>query len=165
MIPLAIINQLTALGFEYKNDGNMDIFSMKGLVLTMRIVHSKPMMWVETDAGNNADLIKTVADILKGEAKAAKCLNLHPDTRELLIQFTADLGQKLLKSQIKYGLDRGWRHPPSYADPGDGRFFMSEEQCNTALLNHLKKGDIIDVAAYLAFMNANGWKIDTAMFA
>lgn len=163
MLAENLVRDITALGLVHSIEGNADKFTADALSICVRVVNGKPTMKVEVDEGHNQSIILAVGDLIQ---QKTTCINhsLHPETRELLIQFSADLGQKLLKSQIKYGLDKGWRHPPSGADSGDGRFFMSEEQCNIALLNHLKKGDIIDVAAYLAFMNANNWKIDTTMF-
>lgn len=165
MLHQTLIQKITGLGLTHSIEGNADTFKTDTLEISVRIVHGKPMMYIEIDCDASQSLILAVGNILREEiSNDGTQFNLHPETRELVIQFSADLSQKLLKSQLKYGLDRGWRHPPSRAEPGDGRFFMSEEQCNAALLNHLKKGDIIDVAAYLAFMNANGWSIDTTMF-
>lgn len=165
MLPFSVIKKIEELGLTHVVDGSADKFKTATLEISVRVVHGKPTMFIEAESDHSQSLILAVGNILREEiSNDGTQFNLHPETRELVIQFSADLSQKLLKSQLKYGLDRGWRHPPSRAEPGDGRFFMSEEQCNAALLNHLKKGDIIDVAAYLAFMNANGWSIDTTMF-
>lgn len=86
--------------------------------------------------------------------------NLHANTAKLVADLASDLAAKLLSAQIKHNLANGWDNLPEGVDPNDGRYFMTEEQCNKALRNHLDKGDILDCVAYLAFMRVKGWKVN-----
>lgn len=70
---------------------------------------------------------------------------LHPATANLVNEFCEALKEKLLRSQVKYGFTTGWM--------GD----KWEGECRTALMEHIKKGDPLDVAAYCAFMWHHGW--------
>ena len=71
--------------------------------------------------------------------------NLHPDTDLLVRTFASGLAAKLARAQDKYGYSNEWK-----ADNW-------EEQCRADLLEHIKKGDPMDVAAYCAFMWHHGW--------
>ena len=84
---------------------------------------------------------------------------LHSSTVDLVTETASDLAAKLYKAQIKLKLDHGWDMLPSDTTAGDGRFFLTESDCNKALINHLQKGDVIDSIAYLAFMNSKGWNL------
>ena len=85
---------------------------------------------------------------------------IHPSTAETIVNMSVDLAKKLYKSQVKYGLDRGWRYPPTTdKDVESGRFFMNREGCVDALINHINKGDHIDVIAYVMFMRDMGWEL------
>lgn len=66
--------------------------------------------------------------------------NLSLDTQNLLLDFVEDLGWKLSKAQEKYGYSDGWMKSD----------WM--DKCREDLLEHIKKGDPIDVAAYCAFL-------------
>lgn len=88
--------------------------------------------------------------------------DIHPSTAKTIVTMSVDLAEKLYKSQVKYGLDRGWRYPPSTdKGVGSGRFFMNREECVDALINHINKGDHIDVIAYVMFMRDMGWELPT----
>lgn len=70
---------------------------------------------------------------------------LHPDTKDLVDRFSIALAQKLLAAQIKYGYSNKWK--------------LSDWQrvCQLQLVEHVAKGDPLDVAAYCAFMWHHGW--------
>ncbi|MDH2620914.1 hypothetical protein QDT42_10195 [Acinetobacter baumannii] len=70
---------------------------------------------------------------------------LNADTEKLVDDFATALKAKLLKAQIKYGHTNTWMH-------GDW-----EEQCRDSMLQHIDKGDPLDVAAYCAFMWFHSW--------
>lgn len=65
---------------------------------------------------------------------------LHPATAKLVDKFAAALKAKLLKAQKKYGYSDNWKRDDW------------EEECQKMLLEHVAKGDPLDVAAYTAFM-------------
>lgn len=60
-------------------------------------------------------------------------------------RFAKALAMKLLAAKEKYGYTDGW------AQPG------WEEQCRAALMEHIGKGDPIDVAAFAMFMWKHQW--------
>lgn len=64
---------------------------------------------------------------------------LHPDAADLVNRFSVALRAKLYASQCKYGYTNGWKT----ANP---------EELRKALLDHLLKGDPLDVAAFAAFL-------------
>lgn len=70
---------------------------------------------------------------------------LHPDTQALVNEVMRALENKLHLSQEKYGYRNGW-----LTDEW-------EEDCREKLMEHLKKGDPLDVIAYAAFMWKRGW--------
>jgi hypothetical protein len=70
---------------------------------------------------------------------------LNPDTRELVKVFAEAMAAKLYKSQGKYGHTNKWKN--------DHWLY----ECSQALLEHLVKGDPVDVANYCAFMYHHGW--------
>jgi len=82
---------------------------------------------------------------------------LHPDTADTVLFGMVKVLNKLTLAQKKHGLDRGWRYPPSTTtldERGDGRYFNTPEQCVTALISHLKKGDTTDAIAYLIYLQS-----------
>lgn len=70
--------------------------------------------------------------------------NLHPLTAALVERFSAALAAKLRKAEIKYGYGATW------AEPG----WMDD--CRKRLVEHLHKGDPLDVAAFAAFLWHHG---------
>lgn len=72
---------------------------------------------------------------------------LHLQTAVLVCTFADALAQKLYDSQVKYGFEHAW------ADPG------WQGDLITQLLDHVRKGDPLDVAAYCAFAWSHGWSI------
>jgi hypothetical protein len=70
---------------------------------------------------------------------------LHPQTAALVDSFASALKEKLLKAQIKYGYSDNWRTDDW------------EAKCRQKLMQHIAKGDPLDVAAYAAFLWARGW--------
>lgn len=85
-------------------------------------------------------------------------LDLHPDTVSTVIKTTEALAQKLYVAQTKHGLVNGWRYSPS-DKLGDGRFFLTEEHLQKAFIEHVNKGDHLDVIAYVAFALELGFKL------
>jgi hypothetical protein len=65
---------------------------------------------------------------------------LHPRTADLVIRFTQALASKLYVAQEKYG----------YTDKWADKDWLNE--CRISLVEHVKKGDPRDVAAYCAFL-------------
>lgn len=70
---------------------------------------------------------------------------LHPATADLVNRFATALAAKLLRSQQKYGYTDGW----SSTD--------WEHECRMQMMDHIPKGDPLDVAAYCAFLWHHGW--------
>lgn len=71
--------------------------------------------------------------------------DLHPATARLVRDFSQALAAKLHRAEKKYGYSNGW------ADPN------WKAECQLHLLQHVAKGDPLDVAAYCAFMWKHGW--------
>lgn len=69
---------------------------------------------------------------------------LHPQTVNLVVRFARALAAKLAAAEVKYGYSDGWLSPN----------WMDE--CRAKLLEHVAKGDPIDVAAYCAFLWHHG---------
>ena len=70
---------------------------------------------------------------------------LHPKTAHLVNAFAISLAHKLLSAERKYGYSDGW-----LTDDW-------EAKCKADLLEHVQKGDPLDVAAYAAFCWARNW--------
>lgn len=79
---------------------------------------------------------------------ASMPVDLHPDTKKLVADFSTVLAEKLYKAQLKYGHSDNWS------------FANWEIECQTAFHEHIAKGDPRDVAAYCAFMWFHGWKTE-----
>ncbi len=94
---------------------------------------------------------------LAWQARARLCISpapvmpaeLHPDTQNLVANFSTALAEKLYKAQLKYGYDADWKQ--------DGW----ATQCLSHFHQHIAKGDPRDVAAYCAFMWYHGWKTES----
>lgn len=105
---------------------------------------------------------KEVADVLNNVRMALSrdCIDLpddlHPETRELVINFASKMGYKLRNAQVKYGFTNGWRHPNWDTAKGNDQF-EDPTQCIIAFSHHIDKGDPVDVANYCAFMDWHGW--------
>lgn len=76
---------------------------------------------------------------------------LHPDTQNLVADFSTALAEKLYKAQLKYGYGADWKK--------DGW----ATQCLSHFHQHIAKGDPRDVAAYCAFMWYHGWKTESVL--
>lgn len=72
---------------------------------------------------------------------------LHPQTRLLVAAFASALSEKLYDAQVKYGFVANWRETGW------------QGELITQLLDHVRKGDPRDVAAYCAFAWYHGWSI------
>lgn len=70
---------------------------------------------------------------------------LHPDSKQLLLNFAAAMGEKMMASQTKRGMDTNWQNPEW------------EEECQKDLLHHVQKGDPLDVGIYSAFCHHHDW--------
>jgi len=71
---------------------------------------------------------------------------LHPDTVELVLRFAEAMAEKLRKAEVDHDYSIEWKHT-------DWQF-----ACRQALLDHLEKGDPLDVANYCAFMWHHHWR-------
>ncbi len=71
--------------------------------------------------------------------------NLHTDTASLVRRFAVALGEKLYRSQEKYGYGASWSETDW------------QDKCRADLEHHVAKGDPLDVAAYAAFAWHHGW--------
>lgn len=74
---------------------------------------------------------------------------LHPETRQLVHEFSKALADKLAKAEQKYGYRDNWRTDDWESD------------CRAELMRHIEKGDPLDVAAYCAFMWRRGWSTNS----
>lgn len=70
--------------------------------------------------------------------------DLNPHTKNLVVRFARAMAKKLLAAEQKYGYTDGWRT--------EG--WMDE--CRAKLLEHIAKGDPVDVANYCAFLWFHG---------
>jgi hypothetical protein len=70
--------------------------------------------------------------------------DLNPHTKNLVVRFARAMAKKLLAAEQKYGYTDGWRSPD----------WMDE--CRAKLLEHIAKGDPVDVANYCAFLWFHG---------
>lgn len=70
---------------------------------------------------------------------------LHKDTAALVVRFAQALAVKLRKAEVKHGYSTDWQRDDW------------EEKCHEDMLEHLQKGDPLDVAAYCAFMWFHMW--------
>lgn len=66
--------------------------------------------------------------------------DLHPESKQLVVDFAEALAEKMLKAEQKYGYTDNWMRP----DWGN--------ECRTELMRHVHKGDPKDVAIYCAFL-------------
>lgn len=94
---------------------------------------SGPRDWFESLApANNPALEVTMSE------------GLHPRTADLVRRFASALAEKLHAAEQKYGYTDAWAQPD----------WMDE--CRAALVEHVRKGDPRDVAAYCAFLWHHG---------
>lgn len=70
--------------------------------------------------------------------------DLHPTTQDLVARFTKAVYDKLASAEKKYGYSDNWAR----------KDWMDE--CRHELMEHIKKGDPRDVAAYCAFLWHHG---------
>jgi hypothetical protein len=70
--------------------------------------------------------------------------HLHPATAELIAKFAWRLAIKLRKAEQKYGYSDGWMNDDWL------------DECREKLVEHVAKGDPLDVAAYCAFLVHHG---------
>lgn len=82
---------------------------------------------------------------------------LHPDTRQLVLDTARAMAAKLLKAQEKYGFGNDWKVEP---DGSGSNPHWDRATCISHFYQHLAKGDPLDCINYLAFMRANGWEIE-----
>ena len=100
--------------------------------------------------GGTRSWMEPYPELLADEGKLAQAAlgeadDLHPDTSVALAAFMAALRAKLRKAELKYGYTNGWKTEDW------------EAQCRAHLLEHLHKGDPLDVAAYAMFCHQRGW--------
>ncbi len=70
---------------------------------------------------------------------------MHPNTQALVNEFAAAMTAKLERAEQKYGYRDNWLTD------------NWEAECRQKLVDHIDKGDPLDVAAYCAFMWRRGW--------
>lgn len=80
------------------------------------------------------------------QTSPAQEADLHPATADLVNRFSRALAEKLASAEKKYGYSDGWLSSD----------WMDE--CRYNLIEHVKKGDPRDVAAYCAFLWHHGEK-------
>jgi hypothetical protein len=97
-------------------------------------------------ANKEIDALKTEVARLRADVPG-----LHPATVDLVRRFSQALAEKLAIAEKKYGYSDGWRSPD----------WMDE--CHEQLMEHIKKGDPRDVAAYCAFLWYHGESTTPAM--
>jgi hypothetical protein len=73
--------------------------------------------------------------------------DLHPDTKELLINFVQKMGQKLRETEIKHNYGNSWKYD------------NWQLKCGKDFITHIEKGNPIDVANYCAFMDYHNWEL------
>lgn len=78
-------------------------------------------------------------------ASAPEMASLHPATASLVNRFAVALAEKLAAAERKYGYSDGWKRDDW------------QEECRAHLMEHVRKGDPRDVAAYAAFCWHHGW--------
>jgi hypothetical protein len=71
-------------------------------------------------------------------------------TADLVRRFAGALADKLAKAEQKYGYTDAWMNPGW------------EEECQKKLVEHIRKGDPRDVAAFCAFMWHHSWRTCSA---
>lgn len=76
---------------------------------------------------------------------------LNPFTARLVHEFALALAGKLRSAETKYDYAAGWLTEDW------------ERECRQHLLEHIAKGDPLDVAAYAAFMWRRGWSTADAV--
>lgn len=79
-----------------------------------------------------------------GRAGGINRPELHPATADLVMRFADAMREKLAAAEVKYGYSDGWASDD----------WMDE--CRAKLMEHIAKGDPMDVAAYCAFLWHHG---------
>lgn len=112
-----------------------------------RLAHKGPVI---------ADMLTAYAERIKADENAVSDESVEracreyfgehwpDDIEDLVWNFALALGNKLADAAKKYGYTDGWRSPD----------WMDE--CRTKLMDHIRKGDPRDVAAYCAFLWYHG---------
>ncbi|MDP3228475.1 MAG: hypothetical protein Q8N13_10940 [Acidovorax sp.] len=108
---------------------------------------------IEDNTGDNATcMVRAVADAVVAKTCTGEATGevktlwtpvpavLHPETALLVVRFATALAAKLAAAQAKYGYSNGW----AASDWLD--------ECRRQLVDHVDKGDPLDVAAYCAFL-------------
>lgn len=99
----------------------------------------------EGEASRQASLCDLVAQLSALKSWIDKVNGLYFLTGGLVTRFSQALADKLHKAEQKYGYSDNWLSPEW------------EGECRQKLLEHIAKGDPLDVAAYCAFMWHHGW--------
>ncbi|EBV0539183.1 hypothetical protein DNL98_17945 [Salmonella enterica subsp. enterica serovar Glostrup] len=148
-------------GFKYYTSSMMTVLGKtQNKVITLTI-HSRNNY--ENEYNEDFDHIESDDICLSDGSDAPSSVlvampeDLHHDTRQLVMDTANAMAEKLYRAQEKYGYTNGWRVPVEGEETGDGRNFLTREECLKALFHHLEKGDPVDCINYLAFMYANGW--------
>jgi hypothetical protein len=111
---------------------------------------AKVLKWIEENGIEAPDFVfNTIYKSLTAPVPVEG--EVQTPTDELIDRFAAALKEKLNKAREKYGYQGEQWQTPAWGD-----------FCQTALLEHLEKGDPRDVAAYCAFMWHHGWSTRAA---
>lgn len=97
-----------------------------------------------TDRPTNEEM-QSVMDALSAQQRQGEPVDLHPATTALVARFSRSLAEKLSASERKYGWSDDWTKDDW------------QDECQSALIKHVAKGDPLDVAAFAAFMWHHGW--------
>jgi len=126
----------------------------EGALILIRNGTASALSWAEANTGVPAQdealdtlllALKTARDVALSALPTGAAGDLHPDTSVALAAFMEALRAKLRKAELKYGYSNGWKTEDW------------EAQCKAHLLEHLHKGDPLDVAAYAMFCHQRGW--------
>ena len=117
-------------------------FEIGGLRVTKVVDVSKAARWAPPRPTVNPTAVQHAVADRPDEVSLA--LTLHPATADLVVRFARALADKLALAERKYRYSDGWRDPAAIHE-------MRED-----MIEHVGKGDPLDVAAYCAFLWHHG---------
>jgi hypothetical protein len=91
---------------------------------------------------------KRLADEVNNRPHIQIAADLHPDSRNALIEFSKALAEKMAANEIKYRFGNSWKT------------LNWRQQLIEELYNHIAKGDPRDIAIYAMFAWARAWNLD-----
>ncbi|MES2685717.1 MAG: hypothetical protein V4706_02785 [Pseudomonadota bacterium] len=119
---------------EYRNRKNRAWRRAEG-VLKLETAVPRVLVWETLPAEPPPAMAASMTAWLSSTAE-----ELHPLTKNLVVRFARALARKLLVAEKKYGHTDGWAKDDWL------------DECRRQLLDHVDKGDPVDVAAYCAFL-------------